>query len=118
MSIQPYPVCLEIPGSSVETFEAAHSSTESHGSDTSRTEDRECMPFAYIASGSRHSLALNLAGEVFSWGWNKYGQLGYRSAEVSDRPKKVDIPGGEKVGRIYAGHWNSLFQTRAGEKRP
>lgn len=112
VGIQPYPVCLEIPNSSIETPKATHGSTESHRSDASLAEGREYMSFVEIASGSRHSLALNSEGEVYSWGWNKYGQLGYGSAEANDRPKKVDISGRKKVDRIFAGHWNSLFQTQ------
>jgi alpha-tubulin suppressor-like RCC1 family protein len=30
-----------------------------------------------VASGWRHSLALDAQGRVYSWGWGSYGQLGH-----------------------------------------
>ena len=36
---------------------------------------------AGIAAGLEHSLALTEEGGVFSWGSNRYGQLGRRSAQ-------------------------------------
>jgi alpha-tubulin suppressor-like RCC1 family protein len=30
-----------------------------------------------VASGWRHSLALDAEGRVYSWGWGSYGQLGH-----------------------------------------
>ena len=36
---------------------------------------------AGLAAGSEHSLALTEEGGVFSWGSNRYGQLGRRSAQ-------------------------------------
>ena len=43
---------------------------------------------AGIACGKWHSVALSAAGDVYSWGWNKHGQLGH-SASVP----AVCIPG-------------------------
>jgi alpha-tubulin suppressor-like RCC1 family protein len=28
-----------------------------------------------VASGARHSAVLTETGKMFSWGWNKYGQV-------------------------------------------
>lgn len=34
-----------------------------------------------VASGWRHSLALDREGRVYSWGWGSYGQLGHNQRQ-------------------------------------
>lgn len=35
-------------------------------------------PVLQIAGGWRHTMALDQEGNVWAWGWNKFGQLGER----------------------------------------
>lgn len=53
-----------------------------------------------IASGEVHTLALKKDGTVWSWGWNKFGQLGLGDTE--DRGVPTQIPGLTGVTRVYA----------------
>eukprot|EP01041_Mallomonas_annulata_P000499 gene499-947_t len=43
-----------------------------------------------ISAGSRHTLALSDAGEVFSWGWGRQGQLGLGQHINVTAPTKIE----------------------------
>eukprot|EP01117_Protostelium_nocturnum_P010272 TRINITY_DN3692_c0_g1_i1.p1 TRINITY_DN3692_c0_g1~~TRINITY_DN3692_c0_g1_i1.p1 ORF type:complete len:435 (+),score=125.33 TRINITY_DN3692_c0_g1_i1:143-1306(+) len=67
-----------------------------------------------IACGMGHSLAIDDKGELHSWGWNGYGQLGMGDTENRRLPHKV----GElkkKVKSIACGGWHSACLTEDGE---
>jgi alpha-tubulin suppressor-like RCC1 family protein len=53
-----------------------------------------------IAAGSNHILALKKDGTVWSWGWNKFGQLGLGDTE--DRGVPTQVRGLTGVTKIYA----------------
>jgi hypothetical protein len=53
-----------------------------------------------IASGEAHMLALKKDGTVWSWGWNKFGQVGLGDTE--DRGRPTMVPGLTGVTRVYA----------------
>ena len=42
-----------------------------------------------VACGGEHSLAATSLGEVYSWGWGRYGNLGLGPAEDNLLPSKV-----------------------------
>jgi len=72
-----------------------------------------------IAAGDRFSLALNDAGELWSWGHNNLGQLGLGSTNtsVNDVPRKVVMPTlleGEEIVAITAGNDHAAFLTNYG----
>jgi alpha-tubulin suppressor-like RCC1 family protein len=46
---------------------------------------------ATVSLGSRHSLALSDAGELFSWGWGHLGQLGHGDCKSSSSPRRVEF---------------------------
>ena len=54
-----------------------------------------------IAGGYEHSMAIAQDGNVFSWGYNKYGQLGNNSTELSLIP--VQVVKGDYSGTMYLG---------------
>lgn len=42
-----------------------------------------------VAAGGSHSLALTANGEVYVWGDNTFGQLGFRSAKGLREPRQL-----------------------------
>ena len=54
--------------------------------------------FSQVSAGDDHSLALGSDGNVYSWGANKYGQLG--DGTTTDRLTPVQIPKPTGVNRF------------------
>ncbi len=71
-----------------------------------------------IAAGGGHSLALDTDGQVYAWGSNSWGQLGYGVAPDSSVPVAVDTAGtpmaGKKIIAIAAGSSHSLAMDADG----
>lgn len=44
-----------------------------------------------IGAGARHSVAVTHSGQLFSWGWNKFGQLGLGDTEDRLTPTRVNF---------------------------
>lgn len=44
-----------------------------------------------IKCGSWHVLALNECGDIYCWGWNKYGQLGIGNCSVLEFPTLLNL---------------------------
>lgn len=62
-----------------------------HGDTQSRAAPTRCAQLAAVhvasvACGSRHTLALSDKGELFSWGWGVYGQLGHGDVQSRHTP--------------------------------
>jgi alpha-tubulin suppressor-like RCC1 family protein len=57
-----------------------------------------------LVCGSQHTLALLQTGDVFSWGYNNYGQLG--QGDTTDRTVptqlRMNLPPGVSISRIYS----------------
>ena len=72
-------------------------------------EDQDDVNFVSIGCGERHSVSISEGGSVYTWGWNKYGQLGRRtSGDVAKKPEVVmDLK--MRVVGVYCGHWNTLL---------
>lgn len=79
-----------------------------------------------IATSNHHSLVLTGSSEVYSWGWNGYGQLGYSTSnKTSDEkmiekicgstPKKVSFLDGEDILHIACSKVHSCAITRNGK---
>ncbi|XP_040267198.1 RCC1 domain-containing protein 1 isoform X2 [Bufo bufo] len=64
---------------------------------------------AKISCGSRHTAALNRCGELYTWGWGKYGQLGHGDTKTRDQPKRVEFFYHNKfcVKDVTCRHWNT-----------
>jgi alpha-tubulin suppressor-like RCC1 family protein len=52
--------------------------------------------------------AASLAGTVWAWGDNQYGELGNGTNTNSNIPVKVSLPSGVTINDIAAGDWHSL----------
>jgi len=71
-----------------------------------------------ISLGATHSSALSSKGKVFTWGWNKYGQLGNDSVNDQIVPteitSKFTISKGDKIISLTLGGYHSSFLTSSG----
>ncbi|CAB4378260.1 unnamed protein product [Rhizophagus irregularis] len=64
-----------------------------------------------VACGQNHTVVLTSDGELYTFGLNKYGQLGYdfpNKIKFSDIPKKIDHESIGKVKSIHCG-WNNTI---------
>ena len=58
-------------------------------STNSRMHQYQGIEVRAVACGGEHSLAATEAGELFTWGWGRYGNLGLGRAEDRLIPVKV-----------------------------
>ncbi|KAM5560206.1 ultraviolet-B receptor UVR8 [Rosa sericea] len=61
-----------------------------------------------VSCGARHSTILTEDGQLFSWGWNKYGQLGLGDSVDRNIPCQVSIDGCLPK-HIACGWWHTLL---------
>ncbi|XP_031397795.1 ultraviolet-B receptor UVR8-like [Punica granatum] len=61
-----------------------------------------------VSSGARHNAVLTDDGQVFSWGWNKYGQLGLGDTIDRNIPSRVSFEGFVPKN-IACGWWHTLL---------
>ena len=59
--------------------------------------------WAHVACGKNHSVALSYEGEVFTWGDNREGQLGYDDIEYTSVPMKVEALRDEIIVKVNCG---------------
>lgn len=68
-----------------------------------------------IACGHNHCLALTNAGELYSWGMNQYGQLGYGyQSETVPKPIRIASLVGLPVAFIACGANHSMVLSKSG----
>ena len=77
-------------------------------------------PATQIAAGGNHSLALTSTGQLYAFGWNGYGQLGFETNSGTETPNSTPalatLPGAVgQVTQIAAGRQDSLAVTSAGQ---
>jgi tRNA A-37 threonylcarbamoyl transferase component Bud32 len=66
-----------------------------------------------ISCGYNHSMALSENGCVYSWGYNKYGQLGIGNRKNSNTPKQIEMKD-IIIDKILCGKNHSLLLTNNG----
>ncbi|KAL5717261.1 hypothetical protein ACHQM5_010300 [Ranunculus cassubicifolius] len=67
-----------------------------------------------VSCGARHTAVITDEGDVFCWGWNKYGQLGL--GDVIDRNIPCQVPGitGYYVpNNVACGWWHTLLLAQS-----
>lgn len=76
----------------------------------------EEITFQAVSCGSRHSAALTVSGQLWTWGWNGYGQLGHLGASSSN-PAPVHLPGtGGRVTWVHCEPWSTLMLIHTEEE--
>ncbi|VVB05588.1 unnamed protein product [Arabis nemorensis] len=61
-----------------------------------------------VSCGARHSAVLAEDGQLLSWGWNKYGQLGLGDTIDRNIPTQVQLDGC-KLRKVACGWWHTLL---------
>ena len=67
-----------------------------------------------VACGWRHSCAVTNKGELYTFGWSKYGQLGHGDNEIADKPKKVAALEGKEVVNVSGGWRHTMASDSEG----
>ncbi|XP_033632375.1 E3 ubiquitin-protein ligase HERC2-like [Asterias rubens] len=68
-----------------------------------------------VNSGGKHTLALSVEGEVYSWGEGEDGKLGHGNRTQCDRPRVIESLRGKEVVNIACGGAHSACMTSSGE---
>ena len=71
--------------------------------------DQDDVNFVSIGCGERHSVAVSEGGSVYTWGWNKYRQLGRRTSGDVAKKAEVIVDSKMRAVGVYCGHWNTLL---------
>ena len=88
----------------------------------------EGVKITQVACGWRHTLAVDDGGILHTWGWNKYGQLGFPDLQDQVYPKRMDslntvklVAGGwhhtlavDSAGKLFSFGWNKFGQLGLG----
>ncbi|KAL4138725.1 hypothetical protein PRIC2_002229 [Phytophthora ramorum] len=71
----------------------------------------------HIAAGWAHSAMVSTTGEVFTFGWGLYNQLGHGSTQNERQPTAVDALQGldSKIEQVECGNWHTAALTLSGD---
>ncbi|KAM3610090.1 uncharacterized protein V6R79_025182 [Siganus canaliculatus] len=63
-----------------------------------------------VSCGSRHTAAVTTTGDLYTWGWGEYGQLGHKTFISSDEPQRVEFFREQQmhVVDVVCGSWNTI----------
>ncbi|XP_059534155.1 RCC1 domain-containing protein 1 isoform X5 [Myotis daubentonii] len=65
--------------------------------------------------GAEHALLLDEAGQVYSWGGGRHGQLGHGTLEAELAPRLLEALQGLRMAEVAAGGWHSLCVSETGD---
>ncbi|XP_064013850.1 RCC1 domain-containing protein 1 isoform X2 [Pogoniulus pusillus] len=62
-----------------------------------------------VSCGSRHTAVVTSVGDLYTWGWGKYGQLGHGDNASSDQPRPVKYLAAEglRAEEVVCGPWTT-----------
>ncbi|XP_068169964.1 RCC1 domain-containing protein 1, partial [Antennarius striatus] len=63
-----------------------------------------------VSCGSRHTAAVTTTGDLYTWGWGDYGQLGHQTLISTDEPQRVAFFQEQqlRVVDVVCGAWNTF----------
>jgi len=113
VTVQSLPMLVSLPASSASASGGKNSSSAAGSSSEARALDVDC--------GSRHTVVLTKGGELWAFGWNKYGQLGIGHNHSRDAPEKMSLPrsltssssssGTRSIKSLRCGDWGTAIVT-------
>ncbi|XP_015926026.1 E3 ISG15--protein ligase Herc6 [Parasteatoda tepidariorum] len=63
-----------------------------------------------ISCGSRHTAAITEDKQLWTWGYNNWGQLGNKNCLFNDTPEKVSLPKNFIVQNVKCKFWDTLIE--------
>jgi len=76
-----------------------------------RVEGLQNAHITQISGGWRHTMALDVNGQLYGWGWNKFGQLGVGDNIDHSFPHRVKLPAEEEVVQVSCGWRHTVAIT-------
>ncbi|NXK40800.1 RCCD1 protein, partial [Piprites chloris] len=66
-----------------------------------------------VSCGSRHTAVVTRGGELYTWGWGKYGQLGHGDITSSDQARRVEhlVAEGLRAEEVVCGPWTTYVRV-------
>ncbi|XP_071425033.1 RCC1 domain-containing protein 1 isoform X2 [Pithys albifrons albifrons] len=66
-----------------------------------------------VSCGSRHTAVVTRGGELYTWGWGKYGQLGHGDSASSDQARRVEhlVAEGLRAEEVVCGPWTTYVHV-------
>ncbi|NWT06786.1 RCCD1 protein, partial [Mionectes macconnelli] len=66
-----------------------------------------------VSCGSRHTAVVTRGGELYTWGWGKYGQLGHGGITSSDQARRVEhlVAAGLRAEEVVCGPWTTYVRV-------
>ncbi|KAJ8769146.1 hypothetical protein K2173_000921 [Erythroxylum novogranatense] len=71
-------------------------------------------PIKVVAAGAEHTAAVTEDGELYGWGWGRYGNLGLGDRNDRLVPQKVYLPDGEKMHMVACGWRHTISVSSSG----
>lgn len=70
-----------------------------------------------VAAANKHTVVVSEAGEIYTWGCNKEGQLGYGTSNSASNytPRVVEYLKGKSFSRVAAAKYHSIALGSDGE---
>ncbi|GMH11387.1 hypothetical protein Nepgr_013228 [Nepenthes gracilis] len=72
------------------------------------------IPVKMVAAGAEHSTAITEDGEIYGWGWGRYGNLGLGDREDRLVPQRVSSVKGEKMILVACGWRHTISVSTSG----
>jgi alpha-tubulin suppressor-like RCC1 family protein len=66
------------------------------------------------ACGFGHTVVLTQSGELYSWGWNRDGQLGLGDCDNRNSPQRLHVGGGQPMQHVACGGGHSAIVSTSG----
>ncbi|GAB4855716.1 Ultraviolet-B receptor uvr8 [Ancistrocladus abbreviatus] len=67
-----------------------------------------------VAAGAEHSVAVTEDGQIYGWGWGRYGNLGLGDRDDRLVPQRVSSVNGEKMILVACGWRHTISVTTSG----
>ncbi|CAK8567957.1 unnamed protein product [Lathyrus sativus] len=76
--------------------------------------DLQCDKMVMVACGWRHTISVSSSGELYTYGWSKYGQLGHGDCEDHLVPHKLQALSDKLISQVAGGWRHTMALTTGG----